>query len=192
MGRFSELSTTERVGEGTLAGRPAEAATERVFAAKWDVSTYGMRDVDTDSALVARLGTVLASTPDYVAKRRGVWGGETPLLIEAQGCEEGVAIVKARKVLALLAWQHFLNVPVVLAIYERASERLWVLDLPALLACLRKAQPFVLDAGTKHQKLAWHLPLHLLNEHIVVDAGAAAVTAKRRVLDLEELRQAVT
>jgi hypothetical protein len=193
MGRFSELSIKDRVGAGTLSGKPAEAATYKVLAESWDVETYGLRDVDTETALVARLEYKLAGTPDFVAKRRGVWGNEPAMLVEAQGCEEEVVIVKARKLLGLIVWQHFANLPVVLAVLERAGNRVWLVDLPALLACLRNpaCEPFMLDAGKRNQKLAWRLPLHLLNDHLVLDAGAAAVTASRRMSDLAELHQPV-
>jgi hypothetical protein len=50
----------------------------------------------------------------------------------------------------------------------------------------------MLDAGKRNQKLAWRLPLHLLNDHLVLDAGAAAVTASRRMSDLAELHQPVS
>jgi hypothetical protein len=191
---FSDLPTTQRVGDGSVSGRPAEAATEAVFAGLgWDTLPYGLRDVDTGTALVARLTLFLASKPDFVAKRRQRWNDEAALLVESQGCDGGVAVVKARKVLAALAWQHFANTPVVFAVYDTAADELWVADLNALLACLRSpaAEAFMLDAGKRHQKLAWRLPLELLRQYQVADAGAAAVTAERRASDLEELRQAV-
>jgi hypothetical protein len=153
---YHELPGEQRYGAEGMAGDLAEDKVSSVLSAMdRPVVRFGVSRVDTQRAQHTTWSPLIRYAPDFLGWAR---------FIECQGTNGDTVLFKEPKLESLIVWNTVM--PVWFGLYNMKDDTVIFADLPSVLwACKHpQTQNIILDAGTKGEKVAYEVPLSLLQE----------------------------